>query len=156
MKKIKILGVLLICLIVNISCSDNDTNVKLSDKQNLTKKTWIFKNFKFLDSSNNSKKYTSEDFENVVDNNYNELSLEFNENGEGFVTRKTKTTVKFTWELTNDKLKIVIPNPAESSDDVHTYTISVSDSQLALTMTEEFVVFINGDELGAKGIQYYK
>lgn len=152
MKKIKILGVLLVCLVMNISCSDNES----SDEQYLTKKKWVYNSFKFLDSSNNSKNYTSADFENVVNNNYDELSLEFNGNGEGFVTRKTKKQVKFTWELTNDKLKIVIPNPTESSDDVFIYTIFISDSQLNLTMTEEFVISVKGDKLGARGIQYYK
>ncbi|MCF2876047.1 MULTISPECIES: hypothetical protein [unclassified Tenacibaculum] len=157
MKKLKTLGVLLICLIVNISCSDNDSNVELSDKQNLTKKVWTFDKFKFLDSSNNNGKYTSEDFQNKVNTLYNSLTMEFNDSGKGTLkSNSSQLNKNFTWKLTDNKLEITLPNPNEATDDVVTYNITINNSQLALTMTEEFVVFINGDELNVRGIQYYK
>lgn len=157
MKKLKTLGVLLICLIVNISCSDNDSNVELSDKQNLTKKVWTFDKFKFLDSSNNNGKYTSEDFQNKVNTLYNSLTMEFNDSGKGTLkSNSSQLNKNFTWKLTGNKLEMTLPNPNEATDDVVTYNITINNSQLALTMTEEFVVFINGDELNVRGIQYYK
>ena len=153
MKKLKMLSVLFLSLILVVSCSDNENDIE-NNVSLLTKKVWLFKEFKFLDSSLNPKNFSSTDFENHVNSLYESLTLKFNNDNTGLF-KKTNSEKEFSWVLLGDKLVITIPNPIETTDDVFEYSLSIESSILALTMKEEFTIFIKDSEVSTRGVQYY-
>ncbi|WP_143592047.1 hypothetical protein [Tenacibaculum holothuriorum] len=155
MKKIKSLLLLITCIIITSSCSDNNGVDNLTDKELLSKKSWIFNKFEFLSSSFNPHNFTPENFEDRVNTVYKDLSITFNSDETGKI-KSSNINKTFTWKLVDNKLTMTLPNPTEPTDDVVDYILSINDTEMQLKMIDSFTLFIQNKEVNAKGIQYYK